>query len=102
MVSFMGRKIIVAVENNNYYKFDYTCAVVFSITQTMHVLCSCRLLFSIYLLYLFCFTMSLGLAARSSDPREYSGRWDPLRLICEIASFLYLIVVIVMEVVVLL
>ena len=76
-------------------KFHNMCTYI--AVYAIMTLCISRLLFVVYMAYLVCFTMSLGLASRSSDPREYSGRLDPLRLICEMASFLYLIITIVME-----
>ena len=66
----------------------------FACMQCRSIWCTlCRLLFALYLVFLVCLTSSLTLASKTSDPREYHGGWDGLRLFCEIMSLLYITVV---------
>ena len=54
----------------------------------------CRLLFGMYIVFLFLFTTGLSLAAQSPNPRSYTSPRDFVRLfILEIVCLLYILVV---------
>ena len=55
---------------------------------TLYLL-ACRSLFGIFLLYFILLTLALVLAAGKEDPRVYSTPLDGLRLLSELAVFLY-------------
>ena len=57
----------------------------------------CSFVFILYLVFMTALTTALVLAARSSDPRDYSQQADGLRLFCEIYSLIVGVVIGIFE-----
>lgn len=57
----------------------------------MYILFLCRMLFSLYLLFMAFLTTALVLAARDGDPSEYDRSLDWFRLFCEVVTLLWIL-----------